>query len=354
MWEVFSKIAYFSNILAQLKVKGHLLVQYRRIVDTLGISYSIMLRIGKLLVFEEEEIMKLLTFYDGNETKLGVKMEEGVVDLTAALTVEPETAIPTDIMALIRGGNEAVNLVEQYVDKLKPTGSESYVREESSLTFAPAVTQPSKIICVGLNYKKHADETGLAYPEYPVLFNKFSNALAGHNEAVAVPRTTERLDYEVELGIVIGKEAKYVSEEAALDYVFGYCTTNDLSARDLQKRASQWLTGKSNDGFAPVGPYVVTKDEIEDPNRLRLTTTVNGEMRQDSNTADMIYSVEELVSYISQYMTLEPGDLILTGTPEGVIIGQPIAERVYLKAGDEVTVEVEQLGALTTKFIADK
>lgn len=295
--------------------------------------------------------MKLLTFYQNDQQVLGVKTEAGVIDISKALQSN-HAQIPTNIMELIEQGDEGVAKLQQYITNLPL--KESYLIDESSITFAPAVPNPNKIICIGLNYKKHADETGLPYPEYPVLFNKFTNALAAHREEVAVPRMTERLDYEVELGVVIGKQAKYVSEEDALDYVFGYCTTNDLSARDLQKRASQWLTGKSSDGFAPVGPYVVTKDAVEDPNQLQLTTKVNGELRQNSNTSDMIYKVEEIVSYISQFMTLEPGDLIMTGTPEGVIIGKPIEERVYLQPGDEVTVEVEQLGELTTRFVADE
>lgn len=296
--------------------------------------------------------MKLLTFYKDGQAVLGVKTEEGVIDLTLALQKQPSSTIKTDIMTLIHAGDAALEELKQYVENL-PKGNVEYIVDESTLQYAPAVTRPSKIICVGLNYRKHADETKSPYPKYPVLFNKFPNALAGHNETVAVPRTTERLDHEVELGIVIGKKAKYISEADALDYVFGYCTTNDLSARDLQKRVPQWMTGKTNDGFAPVGPYVVTKDEVDNPNNLRLTTTVNGEVRQDSNTADMIFNCEHLVSYISHYMTLEPGDLIMTGTPEGVIIGKPIEERVYLRPGDEVTVEVEKLGALTTVFVED-
>lgn len=298
--------------------------------------------------------MKLLMFYKNDTEVLGVKTEAGIIDLELALQTHPNEEVAVHIMDLLGRGEDGLTKLQQYVGSLTKVKDQPYIVDEATLTFAPAVTNPTKIICVGLNYKKHADETGLPYPEYPVLFNKFPNALAAHKEEVAVPKTTERLDYEVELGIVIGKKAKYVSEENALDYVLGYCTTNDLSARDLQKRTSQWMTGKANDGFAPAGPYIVTKDDIENPNDLRLTTIVNGELRQDSNTADMIYSVEELVSYISQYMTLEPGDLILTGTPEGVIIGQPIEDRVYLQPGDEVTVEVEGLGALTTKFIEEK
>lgn len=298
--------------------------------------------------------MKLLTFNKAGEQKLGVKIEQGIVDVEVALEHRSENDVPVEIMDVIQGGERTLSRLQQYIEKLDLTNETDFILKEEAIQWEPCVTKPSKIICVGLNYKKHADETKAPYPKYPILFNKFDNALTGHLSEVVVPRTTERLDHEVELGIVIGKTAKHVSEEEALDYVFGYCTTNDLSARDIQKRTPQWMVGKTNDGFAPVGPYLVTKDEITNPNNLQLTTTVNGEVRQDSNTADMIFSCEQLVSYISQYMTLKPGDLIMTGTPEGVILGRPMEERVYLQPGDEVTVEVENLGALTTKFIADE
>jgi len=297
--------------------------------------------------------MKLLTIKKDNNSALGVKVSRGIIDVEKALTIVPDDDVPTDIMDVINQGIAGIRKLTSYIDTLNLGDQTPFLLNESDIQFGPSVTRPSKIICVGLNYKKHADETKLPYPETPILFNKFPNALSGHLEKVAVPRTTERLDFEVELGIVIGKKAKYVSEDDALDVVFGYCTANDLSARDLQKRTSQWMLGKTNDGFAPVGPYVVTKDDIKDPNNLQLTTTFNGEERQHSNTKDMIFSCEELISYISNHMTLMPGDIILTGTPEGVIIGQPIEERVYIKPGDEVTVEVEHLGKLTTHFTTE-
>lgn len=297
--------------------------------------------------------MKLLTFKKENTYALGVKTAEGIIDVKKAVEVFPENGIATEMMELIEGGDEAVRRLEQFIKSLDHRGA-GFVKKEEEIEWGPAVTKPSKIICVGLNYKKHADETKSKYPEAPILFNKFDNALTGHLTEIEVPRTTERLDHEVELGIVIGKTGKFIDEENALGYVLGYCTTNDLSARDIQKRSPQWMLGKTNDGFAPVGPYLVTKSEIDNPNELQLTTTVNGEIRQNSNTADMIFNCEQLISFISQYMTLKPGDLIMTGTPEGVILGRPIEERVYLQPGDTVTVEVEKLGALTNTFVEDK
>lgn len=293
--------------------------------------------------------MKLLTF---NNNQLGVKVDAGIIHVEQALSVFPHENIPVDIMDVIKGGEGIVQELQHYVDHLD-VGNPAFLHKEMDIEWGPAVTRPRKIICVGLNYKKHADETKAAYPKIPIIFNKFDNALTGHLSKVAVPRTTERLDYEVELGIVIGKTGKFIEKDRALDYVFGYCTTNDLSARDIQKRSPQWMAGKTNDGFAPVGPYLVTKDEIANPNDLKLTTTLNGEVRQNSTTADMIFDCEEIIHYISQHMTLFPGDLIMTGTPEGVILGRPLGDRVYMQPGDQVTVEVEGLGALTTSFVED-
>jgi len=224
-------------------------------------------------------------------------------------------------------------------------------RPESELQLAPCVPHPGKIIAVGLNYRRHAQETGAAIPETPILFSKFNNTLAANCQSVKLPSVATQYDYEVELGVVIGRRASMVSVEQALENVLGYCTANDLSARDLQMRTSQWLLGKSLDGFCPIGPYLVTRDEVSDPQKLELKTWVNGDLRQNSNTADMIFSVAEVVSYASRYMTLEPGDLIITGTPEGVILGMK-EPRVWLKPGDEVVVEVQGLGRLVTPLVA--
>ncbi len=298
--------------------------------------------------------MKLLSFKKNGSNVLGVKTEQGVVDVQQALTEQPASAnVPTTVMEVIEGGPSVRSSLEQYISGLKYSGSPSFLVDESTIAWEPCVTSPNKIICVGLNYRKHAEETNSPIPEYPILFNKFNNTLTGHLHDVAVPAVTKKLDYECELVIVIGKKAKYVSKEDALDHVFGYCCVNDLSARDLQLRTQQWLLGKTCDDFSPLGPYLVTADEVGDPNQLALKTIVNGEVRQNSNTSDMIFHCDEVVSYISQHMTLVPGDIILTGTPEGVVMGYPPEKQVYLQPGDEVTIEIEKLGSLTNRFIKE-
>lgn len=295
--------------------------------------------------------MKLLVLDKQTKQTLGIKTNKGIIDIEQALVKYPNEKILTDIMAVIGEGQTAISNLEKYIENLP--NDQSYLVDKENIDWCPAVTQPNKIICVGLNYKKHADETNSPYPKTPILFTKYNNTLTGHKKDIAVPEVTKKLDYEVELGIVIGKETKNVSQEDALDHVFGYTASNDLSARDLQFVSSQWLLGKSCDDFSPVGPYIVTNDEIGNPNNLSLKTTMNGELRQSSNTSDMIFSCEEIVSYISKHMTLVPGDLILTGTPEGVILGDPENEQEFIKPGDEVTVEIEKIGSLTNKFIKE-
>lgn len=295
--------------------------------------------------------MKLLTFVKDSKYALGVKTEQGVIDVEAALAANPAAqGIPKTVHEVIEGGVAAVAALESFISGLD---AGSALLQESDIVHGPCVTDPNKIICVGLNYRKHAEETKAAIPDYPILFNKFNNTLTGHGADIALPKVTDSVDYECELVIVIGKTAKYVSKEEALDHVFGYCCVNDLSARDLQLRTQQWLLGKSCDDFSPLGPYLVTADEVGNPNNLAIRTLVNGEQRQNSNTSDMIFYCDEIVSYISQHMTLVPGDIILTGTPEGVVLGYPKDQRVYLKDGDIVTIEIEKLGTLTNRMVAE-
>jgi len=290
--------------------------------------------------------MKLLNFKKNGQVRLGVLTAAGVVDIAAAAQAF-ELEAPSDIHELLESGSAGLAAADATAAQAVEVRSESYIFPESSIEYAPSVTKPAKIICVGLNYRKHAEETNAPIPEYPILFNKFSNTLASQGDTVLLPKTSKEVDYEAELVIVIGKRAKDVSEEQALDYVFGYSNSNDLSARDLQMRTHQWMLGKCCDGFTPLGPYIVTTDEVGDPNDLTIRCTVNGEVRQSSHTSDMIFNCKEIISYISRHMTLEPGDIILTGTPEGVVLGYPADKRVYLQDGDVVTIEIEKLGSLT-------
>jgi 2,4-didehydro-3-deoxy-L-rhamnonate hydrolase len=218
------------------------------------------------------------------------------------------------------------------------------VRDE--LELAPPVARPSKLICVGLNYAKHAAESGAPPPDQPVLFMKATSSIVGPNDDLVIPKESTKTDWEVELAVIIGKKAKYVDEATALDHVAGYVLHNDYSEREFQlEHGGQWVKGKSADTFAPLGPFLATKDEIPDPHRLRLWLTLNDKTMQESTTADMIFQIPTLISYISRYMTLLPGDIISTGTPEGVGLGH--TPPVYLKPGDVVTLGIDGLGSST-------
>lgn len=206
------------------------------------------------------------------------------------------------------------------------------------------VARPSKIICIGLNYRKHAEEAGMAVPEVPIIFMKASSSLCGPYDPIYIPRNSKQTDWEVELAVVIGKRAKYVTKENAYEYIAGYCLHNDVSERDFQLRhGGQWVKGKSADHFAPLGPTLVTKDEIPDPHNLRLWLRLNGKMLQDSSTSDLIFDIPTLIEHLSQYMTLLPGDVISTGTPAGVGMGLKPNPR-YLEHGDTVELGIEGLG----------
>jgi 2,4-diketo-3-deoxy-L-fuconate hydrolase len=213
------------------------------------------------------------------------------------------------------------------------------------------VARPSKIICVGLNYARHAKESGMDVPAEPVLFFKSTSAMCGPNDPVIIPKTSVKTDWEVELALIIGKKATYVSEEDAMNYLAGYCLHNDYSERAFQlERSGQWVKGKSCDHFAPLGPYFVTKDEVSDQHNLHLWLDLNGNRMQDSNTSDLIFKIPHIISYISQFMTLLPGDIISTGTPEGVGMGQK--PQLYLKPGDVVHLGIEGLGEQRQTAIA--
>jgi 2,4-didehydro-3-deoxy-L-rhamnonate hydrolase len=213
------------------------------------------------------------------------------------------------------------------------------------------VARPSKIVCIGLNYAKHAAESGMDNPKEPVVFFKSTTALCGPNDDVIIPRNSDKTDWEVELAVVIGKKASYVEKADALNYVAGYCLHNDYSERGFQlERGGQWVKGKSNDTFAPLGPFMATADEIDNPQKLNLWLKLNGEKIQDSNTDDMIFYIDEIISYLSNFMTLLPGDVISTGTPAGVGLGFKPAK--YLKAGDKIELGIEGLGVQKQTAVA--
>jgi len=288
--------------------------------------------------------LKLLTFRTEEGYHLGVQGVHGVLDVSAA-GIRYGVTVPESMEALIAGGVVARAGLEDVLAQASRENNDLWLAE-AEMEYGPALTQPEKIICVGTNYRKHAIESNMPIPTSPVLFSKFKNSLSAHQGQVVIPQDAKRLDYEVELVLVMGKTARNVATEDALDFVFGYATGNDFSARDLQFRTGQWLLGKTCDGFSPLGPYVVTAGEIANPNDLHLECRVNGELRQSSTTKDMIFDCATLISYISRYMTLQPGDVIYTGTPEGVIMGYPEDKQVWLKAGDEVVASVEGLGEL--------
>ena len=221
----------------------------------------------------------------------------------------------------------------------------------SKTRLGSCVARPSKIICIGLNYAKHAAESGAQPPAEPVVFFKATSALCGPNDQVVIPKNSVKTDWEVELAVVIGQRASYVEESEAMSYVAGYALHNDYSEREFQlERGGQWVKGKSNDTFAPVGPYFVTADEVPDPHNLRLWLTLNGKTLQDSTTADMIFYIPKLISYLSHFMTLLPGDIISTGTPEGVGLG--MKPPMYLKPGDVVELGIDGLGTQRQEAIA--
>ena len=290
--------------------------------------------------------MILLTYQTPKGLKLGIKTDRGVLDIAAALG---HTDTPVTPDALYRAGSVAVASLAARVDEALERGAAEWFHDESRLRLGPSMPNPGKILCVGLNYLRHAQESGMAAPTTPVLFSKFNNTIAGPGEDIPLPAHAEEYDYEAELVVVIGRRAKGVSEAEALDYVLGYCNGNDVSERQLQMLTGQWLLGKTLDKFMPLGPYLVTANEAGDPQEMRVRCWLNGELRQDSNTSDMIFSVAEVVSYASRYLTLEPGDIISTGTPEGVIFG--MEERVWMRPGDEVTVEVGNLGQLSNRMV---
>ncbi|WP_375463416.1 fumarylacetoacetate hydrolase family protein [uncultured Methylobacterium sp.] len=290
--------------------------------------------------------MTLINMRRGGGFTLGVKNKDGVLDVAAAGKALG-MPVPTDMDDLLQAGKGP--MLRALIDAVDAAPDPRLMIEEATIAYGPLVTRPEKIIMMGFNYRKHAEETGTPVPKDPPLFNKYNNTLNHHGGTITLPTHAAReFDYETELVMVFGRECRDISEAEALDYVAGYATGNDFSARDLQTLTSQFMIGKTSDGFAPLGPYLVTSDRVPDPNNLRLVTKVNGVVRQDWTTSDMIFNCRQLISFASKVMTIKPGDIFYTGTPQGVIFGEkiPRAERAWLKPGDAIVSSLEGLGEL--------
>tara|TARA_Y200000002_G_C22525235_1_gene597326 strand:+ start:31 stop:885 length:855 start_codon:yes stop_codon:yes gene_type:complete len=284
--------------------------------------------------------MKLIRFGEKNKEKPGIQLDDDHrIDISSFINDYDENFFY----------KIGIEKLRNWLNKNK----EKCPIIDNNIRIGPPISRPSKIVCVGLNYAKHAAESGMDIPDEPVLFFKSSSAITGPYDPIIIPKNSSKTDWEVELAIVIGRKASYVSKEDALNYIAGYVLHNDVSEREFQiERSGQWVKGKSCDSFAPIGPFIATADEIENPNNLNLWLKVNGEEMQNSNTSDFIFNIEEVVSYISQFMTLIPGDIISTGTPFGVGLG--LNPPKYLKEGDIVELGIEGLGISKQTCIAYK
>jgi 2-keto-4-pentenoate hydratase/2-oxohepta-3-ene-1,7-dioic acid hydratase in catechol pathway len=296
--------------------------------------------------------LTLLTMRHNGEYRLGAKTDKGTLDVKqAAEILKMYSPATLDDMLQNEEGASVQAVVEA---ALKSAAVKKAFLKEEGIEYGPLVTRPEKIVCVGLNYRKHAEEIKLPIPKQPVLFNKYNNSLLHHAGTIRLPSAVgKKFDYEIELVIVMGKQARDVSEKEALSYVAGYATGNDFSARDLQfETGGQWMAGKTSDGFAPLGPYFVTAEQVN-PDNLNLECRVNGETRQSSNTNDLVFNCSQIISYTSARISLRPGDIIFTGTPGGVIFNG-VANGVavnkekwgWLKAGDKIACSLEKLGEL--------
>jgi 2-keto-4-pentenoate hydratase/2-oxohepta-3-ene-1,7-dioic acid hydratase in catechol pathway len=281
--------------------------------------------------------MRFVTFEQGGHRHAGVVIKDQVVSLEGA-------GFP-DLLSVLQGGTEAFRRVEAFITKAPATVP------LASVKLCAPIPKPPKILCMGLNYRDHAAEAKLEIPQFPVIFAKYTNTVIGPGDSIILPKNSRKPDYEAEFGFVIGKRARHVQAEDWRQYVFGYMNCNDVSARDVQTAVSQWTMGKNFDTFAPMGPYLVSADEVEDPHSLDITLTLNGETMQSSNTRELIFKIPETVAFLASVMTLEPGDVVLTGTPAGV--GFSHRPPRWLTAGDEVVVRVEGLGELRNTCVAE-
>lgn len=284
--------------------------------------------------------MKLIRFGKPGNEKPGIQLDKGQKIDVSAFGLDYDE---------IFFGFEGPKKLREWLS----LNQENCPKISDNVRLGPPICRPSKIVCVGLNYAKHAQESGMEVPSEPVLFFKASSAIIGPNDDVILPRNSKKSDWEVELAIVIGAKASYVEEENAMNHIAGYVLHNDISEREFQlERSGQWVKGKSSDTFAPLGPYIATTEEIKDPHNLNMWLKLNGKTMQDSNTSDLIFGIPKLVSYISEFMTLLPGDIISTGTPFGVGLG--LDPQIFLKEGDEMELGIDGLGVSKQKVIAFK
>ena len=281
--------------------------------------------------------MKILRYRKDGKVKPGILNIEGkILDASSLVTDWDTQNITVDNLITMKGKDFSSLPIVEAIDSIAPCVSKRSI---------------GKFICIGLNYSDHAAETGMEVPPEPIMFFKATSAIIGPNDNVIIPKKSVKSDWEVELGVVIGKEAKYISEDQSQNHIAGYCVVNDLSERAFQlERSGQWVKGKSCDTFGPIGPYLVTKDEVTDPQNLNLWLDLNGKRMQDGSTKTMVYGVNFLISYISQFMSLQPGDIISTGTPPGV--GMGMKPQVFLKPGDVMKLGIEGLGEQTQKTVA--
>ena len=284
--------------------------------------------------------MRFVTIQRDGYTEPGVLLDGRVIPIHGAGL--------SSVLEVIAGGADAQDRVRRWIGG--PPSSHSL--DPASLTFAAPIPRPPKLICIGLNYRDHAAESKLAIPEVPTMFAKFPTAVIGPGHPIVLPKNSAKPDYEAEFAVVIGRRGRHVAEDRWRDYVFGYTILNDVSARDFQMATSQWMIGKTFDTFAPFGPAIVTADEIADPHNLRISLTLTGETMQDSNTSNLIFKLPQLIAYLSSVFTLEPGDIIATGTPAGVGFARKPPR--WLQPGDEVRIRIEGLGELVNPVVAEQ
>jgi acylpyruvate hydrolase len=312
--------------------------------------------------------MKLITYSRKGQVALGALTSERVVDLPrahlAALNLSGDfdplavgdLQVPTDLLGLLQGAEASIAAARRavrFVEEQRMEGRAAGLwYSVSDVEVLAPIQRPGKIVCVGLNYRSHLAEIGESAPKHPILFHKVATSIIGQRQSIVLPRISRQVDYEGELAVVVGRRGKHIPEANALSFVAGYTCANDVSAHDIEFRTSQWDSGKMLDTFCPLGPVLVTPDELPNPDTLRLKTMLNGQTVQDTSTSDMVFPVPFLISYISSLTTLEPGDVILTGTPAGIGCNQH--PQVFLQAGDRISVHIDGIGTLVNPVVAEE